>query len=268
MAVETQAQADAILAQIKRPDRRLLIKYLIPFVLFFLFIIIGAIAYAIFQPLIASSQATQIQNSIGMGGFVVLFWLLWPIVLLIRYYTLSYEVDDRGIRMSEGLINRKENFLTFARVQDIHLDRDLIDRWLGIGTISVQTASGQATAEAKLYGLANSLEARDALYLRLRKVQGLVEGEADEEDKASAPEAASAAATAGDAGLAAEELTALLRGLAEETARLRTAMEALSASRLKPAEAIASRSQESAPALSAPESSESSSKTQEGGESQ
>jgi hypothetical protein len=98
----------------------------------------------------------------------------------------------------------------------------------------VQTASGQASAEAKLYGLPNSLEVRDALYRRLRRVQGLVAGEADEDEEGASSEAPAAASeAAGSIALAGgpEELTELLRGIAEETGRLRLAVEALAAER-------------------------------------
>ncbi len=37
--------------------------------------------------------------------------------------------------------------LTCARIQDIHLRRGLLERWLGIGSVQVQTASGSQTSE-------------------------------------------------------------------------------------------------------------------------
>jgi putative membrane protein len=31
--------------------------------------------------------------------------------------------------------------LTYARIQDIHVTRNIFERWLGIGTVQIQTAS-------------------------------------------------------------------------------------------------------------------------------
>jgi putative membrane protein len=48
---------------------------------------------------------------------------------------------------------RREVSLTYARIQDLHLVSNVIERWLGLGRIQVQTASGSAEAEMTIEGL-------------------------------------------------------------------------------------------------------------------
>jgi hypothetical protein len=53
-------------------------------------------------------------------------------------------------------------------VQDIHLRRNLLERWLGIGRVQVQTASGGGGAELVIEGVAEFVEVRDFLYSKMR----------------------------------------------------------------------------------------------------
>lgn len=89
-------------------------------------------------------------------------------VLYFRYHTLKYRFDDDGISMSVGILFRRETHLTYRRIQDIHLTRGLIQRWLGLATISIQTASGSANAELQIEGVLEADELRDWLYARMR----------------------------------------------------------------------------------------------------
>jgi uncharacterized membrane protein YdbT with pleckstrin-like domain len=96
-------------------------------------------------------------------------WFLIAIVpLYFRYHTLRYRFDDEGVAMSWGILWRRETYLTYARIQDIHISRGLFERWLGLGTIQVQTAAGSAGAEMGIEGLAEYEQVRDYLYSRMR----------------------------------------------------------------------------------------------------
>ena len=75
------------------------------------------------------------------------------IPLFCKYVTLRYRFDDSGIAMQWGVLFRREIYLTYRRIQDIHLTRNLIQRWFGIATVAVQTASGSATPEMSIEGV-------------------------------------------------------------------------------------------------------------------
>ena len=88
--------------------------------------------------------------------------------LYFRYITLRYRFDKEGVAVSHGLLWRRESYLTYARIQDIHVSRNIFERWLGIGTVQIQTASGSSTAEESITGIRQFDEIRNFLYARMR----------------------------------------------------------------------------------------------------
>ena len=95
----------------------------------------------------------------------------FPAVCLPRYFkyhTLQYRFGDDGISMSWGILMRREIHLTYRRIQDIHVTRNLFHRWLGLANVGIQTASGSAGADISIEGIKNPEEVRDFLYQRMR----------------------------------------------------------------------------------------------------
>ena len=88
--------------------------------------------------------------------------------LFFKYETLRYRFDNEGVMMSWGFLWRREIFLTYPRIQDIHLSRGVFERWLGLATIHVQTASGSSSAEMAIVGLTKYEALRDVLYSKMR----------------------------------------------------------------------------------------------------
>lgn len=88
--------------------------------------------------------------------------------LYFRYHTLTYRLDAEGISMSYGILFRREIHLTYARIQDIHLVSNVVERWLGLAKIRIQTASGASGAQMTLEGIADHGAMRDFLYAKLR----------------------------------------------------------------------------------------------------
>jgi putative membrane protein len=101
----------------------------------------------------------------------ILRWILFPIALIpaiIRYYTLQYRFDDEGIHRSVGWFFRREDVIRYARIQDLHISRGLLQRWLGLATVEIQTAAGSSSAEMTLEGMKEFEEIRDFLYSKMR----------------------------------------------------------------------------------------------------
>ena len=95
----------------------------------------------------------------------------FPIALLplyFRYITLRYKFDADGVSMSYGVFFKREVNLTYRRLQDIHLTHNLLQRWMGLATISLQTASGNAGAEMSIEGVLEAEALRDFLYAKMR----------------------------------------------------------------------------------------------------
>ena len=103
--------------------------------------------------------------------------------LYFRFRTLRYRFDNEGLAVSYGLLWRRESYLTYARIQDIHVTRNLFERWLGIGTVKIQTASGSANAEEEITGIRQFNEVRNFLYARMRghKLPGATAPQSDQE---------------------------------------------------------------------------------------
>lgn len=143
---------------------------------------------------------------------------LFPVVivpLFFRFHTLRYRFDDEGISASWGILFRREIYLTYRRIQDIHVSRNLFERWLGIGKVEVQTASGSSSAELVLEGMERYDAVRDYLYARMRGTK----------EEQRGPARAAAAEGTESAG-ADDDLVALLHGIRDELEGARRALEA------------------------------------------
>lgn len=119
--------------------------------------------YAITRPHRNLLWLYGIQSLAGLFVAPVIF-----IPLFFKFYTLRYKLDDEGISASWGILFRREIHLTYKRIQDIHVKRNFIERWLGIATVEVQTASGSSSAELSLEGMEQFEAVRDFLYRRMR----------------------------------------------------------------------------------------------------
>jgi putative membrane protein len=113
--------------------------------------------------------------------------VLFPFVIIplfIKYHTLRYRFDEDGVHMSWGFLFRREIYLTYRRIQDIHVTRNLFHRWLGLAAVAVQTASGTSGAEMTIEGILNPEPLRDFLYAKMRGARG----ESDEGARSEPPE--------------------------------------------------------------------------------
>lgn len=138
---------------------------------------------------------------------------LFPFLVLplwFRYHTMRYKFTAEGISMSWGILFRRETIVNYARIQDIHLRSNFVERWLGLARVLVQTASGNASAELTIEGIREFEPLRDFLYARMRGV------------KDHPPAAvATASAAVSPAGVPPDELAAALRETAAELRALR-----------------------------------------------
>ena len=151
---------------------------------------------------------------------LLVFPPLLPVLILpvwFRYHTMRYKFTDEGISMSWGILFRREIIVNYARIQDIHLRSNFVERWLGLARVLVQTASGNAGAELTLEGLPEYEAVRDFLYARMRGVK----------DQTRAPFPAANPAPGGDDAA----LAAALREVARELRETRRALEANVATR-------------------------------------
>lgn len=142
--------------------------------------------------------------------------------LYFKYHTLRYRFDDEGVAASWGILWRQEVYLTYRRIQDIHVSRGIIQRWLGLANIAVQTASGSATPELTIEGVVQYDALRDFLYQQMRGARGQAAAKTAE---AAAPAAAAGLDAGSIAHTADDEALSLLRQIRDELALVRTKLE-------------------------------------------
>ncbi len=141
------------------------------------------------------------------------FFAILP--LFFKYETLRYRFDDEGISMSWGILFRREIYLTYRRIQDIHLTRNLLQRWLGLATVSVQTAAGGSGPEMSIEGMLRADELRDFLYTKMRGARDhLAQAPAG-----GAPADDALLARVPEGGAGADEALVLLREIRDALAR-------------------------------------------------
>jgi putative membrane protein len=133
----------------------------------------------------------------------------FPVILIrlyLRYRTLRFRFDDEGISLSWGVLFRTEINLTYRRIQDIHLTHNIIQRWMGLSTIEIQTASGSSSAAMTIEGVLEAEALRNFLYTKMR-------GARDDEAHGHTPTRP------------ADEALGLLREIREEIAGVRRALQ-------------------------------------------
>ncbi len=143
-------------------------------------------------------------------------------LLMFRYQTLRYRFDEEGVAMQWGVLFRREINLTYARIQDIHLNAGFVQRFFGLADLMIQTASGSAGAEMTLEGLLEYEAVRDFLYRRMRGVHGAPSVQSAQASHAAAQAAAHAAT---QSAAQRDETVRLLRAIHADLAAVRSTVE-------------------------------------------
>jgi len=100
-------------------------------------------------------------------GSLVIFWVLTPWLSYLWIINLKYSIEDERLVIQKGILTKKSVSIPYSAVTDFTLSRSLYERWLGIGTLLVQTA-GQGPQAAVHEGKLEGIVAYDDLYASLR----------------------------------------------------------------------------------------------------
>ena len=82
-----------------------------------------------------------------LAAAVVLALLLATAIL--RYWFFRFAVDDEGLRIHQGVFKKTHLEIQFDRVQGMDVERSLVDRLVGLATVTFDTA-GSAAREGQL----------------------------------------------------------------------------------------------------------------------
>jgi putative membrane protein len=136
------------------------------------------------------SAITRPADSLLIYYFIVALCTLvaFPVTfvpLYIRFKTMQYRFDESGVSMCWGFFFRKEVYLTYRRLQDIHVTRNILERWMGLAKIPIQTASGTSGPTMTIEGIRDPEPLRDFLYARMRgaRQEGQTAAEESKDDE-------------------------------------------------------------------------------------
>jgi membrane protein YdbS with pleckstrin-like domain len=119
---------------------------------------------------------------------------LFVIYALVRLYyrSIRYEIHPDEIVVYAGILTKSVKHVPFRTVTNLTVARGPLDRWLGIGGLSIQTAgsSGTATPEEKLVGLTDVQEVYEYIAGELRRFRGAMSPTTAEENSPVAPTSA------------------------------------------------------------------------------
>lgn len=155
-------------------------------IVFFFVSIILAVFAAIM--IFSINQSAQLLTTISMSVliFAILFALMMTIYgIYIHYYikTYHYEDEDGFLTIRKGVITPAQIHVQYAKIQDVYVDQDLLDRIFGIYDVHISSATYTSGIEAHIDGVDKaSAEALKNLFLH--KIRG---GSSHTHDSVSAP---------------------------------------------------------------------------------
>lgn len=74
-----------------------------------------------------------------IGLIIIPFILYLYLILTIKNY--HYEFGEKLINLKQGIIEKSERHFPYGRIQNINLSQSLINKLLGLASISIETAS-------------------------------------------------------------------------------------------------------------------------------
>lgn len=101
------------------------------------------------------------------------------IVALVRYFTFRYRIEDRSLVIHQGLWGRLNRTVPLDRIQNIDLSQNLFHRFLEVGEVRIETASGtEPEAIMRVLSIAQVEQLRDRV-AKQRALGGATNGPAN-----------------------------------------------------------------------------------------
>jgi len=151
-----------------RPDKKLITKSWLILISLSVVIVLFACLLHIIPVLDSDIDFEQFSFYMWRIVFIViiLMWMIAAPIIILWIKNLSYFIEVDKIVINKGILTKIKQNIPFRMVTDFMLERTLYDRWLGIGSIKIQTAGQTQNAtgyEGKLAGLINWDELHEKL---------------------------------------------------------------------------------------------------------
>jgi uncharacterized membrane protein YdbT with pleckstrin-like domain len=76
---------------------------------------------------------------LAIGGVALIAAIIWVAVPLLRWWTTSYELTNRRLRLREGVLTRTGQDFPLSRISDVSFAQSILDRVLGCGRLVVES---------------------------------------------------------------------------------------------------------------------------------
>ena len=145
-------------------------RLIMPF--FALIVIVAAGAAAlIFLP---GDESYTLYAWIAVGVVMLLALTLWSIIPWLRWKTTSYTLTTHRFNISTGILGKSDDDIPLTKVNSVSSDQTFIERILGCGTLTVESASDEG--EINLRDIPRIQTVRAELF---RLVEDASDGEID-----------------------------------------------------------------------------------------
>ncbi len=125
-------------------------------VVFFFFNFLGK-SFLIFGLVLVGTILAPMPFIFGLA----LYFVALLIITLFIYNNFKYEINEDGLRIESGVINKHSVALPYEQIQNVNIERTLFDRLLGFSRISIETA-GASSAQLSGSGV---LKSRSEAYI-------------------------------------------------------------------------------------------------------
>ena len=79
--------------------------------------------------------------------FAIVLHVAIFIALVLRKIKFQYEFGEKNIILKQGIISKSERHIFYGRIQNISLSQDFVDKFLGIASLLIETASDSGGAK-------------------------------------------------------------------------------------------------------------------------
>jgi membrane protein YdbS with pleckstrin-like domain len=158
-----------------KPDPKYLVRMRLVASILAVSILAGTFLWVLILLLFGEMRLGPALAILFVTGLFDLAWWVPTMFLLGPYYrSLRYEIQDDEVIVHAGIWTQSVKHVPYRTVTNLTVKRDVLDRWLGLGTLNIQTAgmSGQKGAEEHLAGLTEVQEVYDAVAEELRRFRG------------------------------------------------------------------------------------------------
>jgi hypothetical protein len=139
------------------------------FIINFLLVVALIAACTVLPVLLAAETLDLLVMAAVLAGLVVII-IVFVVWTRLYYDTMAYELHDDELRWRRGVWFRTTGIVPYNRITNLDLKQGPVMRWLGISTISIQTAgySGQAVPEIRIEAIEQAEELRELLRAAVR----------------------------------------------------------------------------------------------------